>query len=61
MLIEKLHAVLLTGLNDGGDLMDLALPNQIRDGGRAHHDLPGGETGLAVLGAQQDLSDHPFE
>src|SRR5690606_3989917 len=37
-LVERLHAVLLTGLDRGVHLRDLAFTDQVTDRGRADHD-----------------------
>ena len=41
--------------------MDLALPDQIGDGWRPYHQLPGRHPALSVLGLEQHLSHDPLE
>src|ERR1044071_6995246 len=46
-LVERQHAVLLSGLDRGIHLRDLALADQVADRGRADHDLVRGDAAAA--------------
>src|SRR5258708_35055006 len=50
VLVERLHADILAGLDRRVHLRDLVLADQGADGGRADHDLVGGDAPGPVLG-----------
>src|SRR5688572_10839644 len=58
VLVERLHAVLLAGLDRGVHLSDLGLADQVADRGCANHDLVCRNAARPVLGLQQRLRDH---
>src|SRR3990172_5614622 len=57
ILIERLHAELLAGLDGRVHLRHLGLADEVVDGRSADHDLVRGDAPGAVLGLQQSLRD----
>src|SRR5487761_2631343 len=55
VLVQRLHAELLTGLDRRVHLRDLGFADQIVDGRRAYHDLVRGDPAGTVLGLEQRL------
>src|SRR5512134_131533 len=55
VLVERLHAEALAGLDRGVHLRHLVLADQVPDRGRADHDLVRGDAASAVLGLAQRL------
>src|SRR5487761_1979817 len=55
VLVQRLHAELLTGLDRRVHLRDLGLAYQVVDGRRAYHDLVRGDPAGTVLGLEQRL------
>ena len=53
--IHRLHADVATTLNGGFQLIEFALANQVRHGGRVDHDLERGGAAGFMAGRQQLL------
>src|SRR5664279_1428925 len=58
VLVERLHADAVAGLDRRIHLRDLALADQVADRRRAQHDLVRGDPAGTVLGLAQRLRDH---
>src|SRR6185437_13527290 len=58
VLVERLHAERLPGLDRGVHLRHLRLADEVADGGRADHDLVRRDAPAPVLGLAQRLRDH---
>jgi hypothetical protein len=60
-LVERHHAALLAGLDEGADLVGLPLADEVADGRHALHDLEGCHPALLVAGLDQRLREHADE
>jgi hypothetical protein len=57
-LVKRLHAVLLSGLQDGIHLRDLVFADQVANRRRADQDLVCRDPPLTILGLEQRLRNH---
>src|SRR3989344_1048126 len=61
VLVQRLHAHAVAGLDGGVHLRHLGLANQVADGAGAQHDLVRGHAARAILGFAQCLRDHGLQ
>src|SRR3990167_8115977 len=61
VLVQRLHAHAVAGLDGGVHLRHLGLADQVADGAGAQHDLVRGHAARAVLELAQGLRDHGLQ